>query len=156
MKKGIPVFAHDVPTRPFVSNYPEPFASRVDGREKRPLGDFFGLTNFGVNLTRLEPGAISALRHAHSKQDEFMYILKGHPTLQTNDGRSVLEPGMCVGFPAGTHNANHLINESREEVVYLEMGDRSSDDEADYPDDDIQAKAIEGRWVFSHKDGSPY
>lgn len=78
------------------------------GREKRPLGDLFGLTNFGVNLTRLVPGALSAVRHAHSRQDEFVYILTGHPTLHTDEGRTQLHPGMCAGFKAGTGNGHHL------------------------------------------------
>lgn len=96
------------------------------GREKHPLGDLFGLTNFGVNLTRLAPGALSTLRHAHTKQDEFVYILKGHPTLHTDEGRTQLSPGMCAGFKAGTGNGHHLINETSEEVVYLEVGDRNA------------------------------
>ena len=80
------------------TNYPEPFASRVAGREKRALGDVFGLSNFGVNLTRLKPGAISALRHAHTRQDEFIYVLEGNPTLVTDAGDTLLAPGMCAGF----------------------------------------------------------
>jgi uncharacterized cupin superfamily protein len=156
MKKQTPVLALDVPPRIAPSLYPESFASRVEGREKRQLGDFFGLTNFGINLTRLKPNAISALRHAHSKQDEFMYILQGRPTLQTDDGRIQLSPGMCVGFPAGTGNANNLVNETAEDVLYLEIGDRTPGDEAVYPDHDLQAAQVDGKWVFTHKDGSPY
>jgi len=156
MKKKSPVLALDVPPRTTPSLYPEPFASRVEGREKRQLGDFFGLTNFGINLTRLKPNAISALRHAHSKQDEFMYILEGKPTLQTEDGRFQLSPGMCVGFPAGKGDANNLINETAEDVLYIEIGDRTAGDEVVYPDDDIQASLVDGKWVFTHKDGSPY
>ncbi|MGB5063176.1 MAG: cupin domain-containing protein [Candidatus Competibacter sp.] len=156
MEKKPPILALDVPTRTAPSLYPEPFASCVEDREKRQLGDFFGLTNFGVNLTRLKPNAISALRHAHSKQDEFMYILQGQPTLQTDDGRVHLSPGMCVGFPAGKGNANNLINETTEDVLYLEIGDRTPGDEVVYPDDDIQASLVDGRWVFTHKDGNPY
>src|SRR5437763_4813408 len=95
-KVAIP--AAEVPVRTKRSVYPEPFASRMAGREKRPLGDFFGLTNFGVNLTRLAPNAVSALRHAHTKQDEFIYIVQGHPTLHTDEGRRRLSPGMCAGF----------------------------------------------------------
>jgi uncharacterized cupin superfamily protein len=86
----IAVTASEVPARSKPSVYPEPFASRMLGREKRPLGDLFGLTNFGVNLTRLAPNAVSALRHAHTKQDEFIYILQGRPTLQTDEGRTQL------------------------------------------------------------------
>jgi len=85
-KKPVAITALEAPTRTKPSNYPEPFASRMSGREKRPLGDLFGLTNFGVNLTRLAPNAISALRHAHSKQDEFVHILRGTPTLYTDEG----------------------------------------------------------------------
>jgi uncharacterized cupin superfamily protein len=95
------IHAIKIPLRTTPSLYPEPFASHMAGREKRQLGDFFGLNNFGVNLTRLAPGSISALRHSHSKQDEFIYILQGFPTLHTNEGATRLEPGMCAGFPAG-------------------------------------------------------
>jgi uncharacterized cupin superfamily protein len=156
--KPIPVAvtAVEVPARSKPSVYPEPFASRMAGREKRQLGDQFGLTNFGVNLTRLAPNAVSALRHAHTKQDEFVYILQGRPTLHTDEGRTLLSPGMCAGFKAGTGNGHCLINETAEEVVYLEVGDRTSNDEGSYPDDDLKALLVEGRWKFVHKDGSPY
>lgn len=156
MKKKTPVLALDVPPRTAPSLYPEPFASLVEGREKRQLGDYFGLTNYGINLTRLKPGAISALRHAHSKQDEFMYILQGCPTLQTDDGKTQLSPGMCIGFPAGKGDANNLINETAEDVLYLEVGDRTPGDEVIYPDDDIQASLVDSKWIFTHKDGSSY
>jgi len=126
------------------------------GRVKHPLGDLFGLTNFGVNLTRLAPGGVSALRHAHSKQDEFVYIISGHPTLHTDEGESQLAPGMCAGFKAGSGNAHRLVNSTGEPVVYLEIGDRSAGDEVSYPDDDIAAKMINGSWEFFHKSGDPY
>jgi uncharacterized cupin superfamily protein len=126
------------------------------GRSKRPLGEIFGITNFGVNLTHLVPGASSALRHAHTKQDEFVYILKGHPTLCTNDGLTPLAPGMCAGFKAGSGDAHRLLNETQDEVLYLEIGDRTVGDEASYPDDDIRAKLIDGKWKFVHKNGLPY
>ncbi|WP_308874768.1 cupin domain-containing protein [Thiothrix subterranea] len=128
----------------------------MTGREKCPLGDFFGLNNFGVNLTRLTPGAISALRHAHTKQDEFVYILQGCPTLHTNDGATRLEPGMCAGFPAGAGNAANLSNDTDSDVLYLEIGDRMAGDSANYPDDDLQAVQVAGEWLFTHKDGTPY
>ena len=150
------ILAADAPLRKKPSIYPEPFASRMAGREKRVLGDLFGLTNFGVNLTRLAPHAVSALRHAHSRQDEFVYIVQGHPTLVTDEGSTRLAPGMCAGFKAGTGNGHHLKNETNEDVVYLEVGDRSAGDAASYPDDDLQAHLVEGVWRFSHKDGSPY
>jgi len=126
------------------------------GRTKQPLGELFGLANFGVNLTRLAPGAQSALRHAHSKQDEFVYVLEGHPTLHTDAGRTRLSPGMCAGFRAGTGDAHHLLNETHEEVAYLEVGDRTAGDEGSYPDDDIRAMLVEGKWKFTHKDGTSY
>ena len=152
----VSLVAADVPARTKPSVYPEPFASRMRGREKRVLGDLFGLTNFGVNLTRLAPGATSALRHAHSLQDEFIYILEGRPTLHTDEGKTQLLPGMCAGFKAGTGNGHRLINESSEEAVYLEVGDRTTGDEGTYPDDDLKAALSQGKWVFTHKDGSPY
>ena len=150
------IMAAEAPPRTKPSNYPEPFASRMAGRVKRPLGDLFGLTNFGVNLTRLMPGAVSALHHAHSRQDEFIYILEGQPTLVTEAGETLLSPGMCAGFKAGTGNAHRLINETGEEVVYLEVGDRTPGDEGSYPDDDLKATMVDGNWKFVHKDGSPY
>jgi uncharacterized cupin superfamily protein len=128
----------------------------MEGREKRPLGDLFGLANFGVNLTRLLPGAGSALRHAHAKQDEFIYILHGNPILITDAGEMQLSAGMCAGFKAGTGNAHQLLNRSSEEVIYIEVGDRSAGDSAVYPDDDLQAVLVEDKWKFAHKDGSPY
>lgn len=152
----VAVVATDVPPRTKPSNYPEPFASRMAGRLKKPLGDLFGLTNFGVNLTRLAPGAPSALRHAHTRQDEFVYILQGHPTLHTDEGLTQLSPGMCAGFKSGTGNGHRLINETAADVVYLEIGDRTPGDEGSYPDDDLVAVLVEGAWRFTHKDGTPY
>jgi len=154
--KPIAIKAAEAPVRANPSVYPEPFASRMRGREKRPLGDLFGLTDFGVNLTRLAPGAVSALRHAHTRQDEFVYILQGRPTLHTDEGRTQLSPGMCAGFKAGTGNGHRLINETAEDVLYLEIGDRTPNDEGSYPDDDLKAMLIDGQWKFVHKDGTPY
>ena len=101
----IAVRADEVAPRVKPSNYPEPFFSRMSRREKRQLGDVFGLKNFGVNLTRLAPGGESALLHRHSKQDEFVYILQGRPTLVTDSGEVELSPGMCAGFPGPGHRA---------------------------------------------------
>jgi uncharacterized cupin superfamily protein len=153
----IAIVAAQAPLRTKPSNYPEPFASRMAGREKRPLGDLFGLANFGVNLTRLPPGAISALRHAHTKQDEFIYILAGQAVLRTDEGDTPLAPGMCAGFRAGSGNAHQLVNTGNEDVLYLEIGDRSPGDAATYPDDDLQAVLdAGGKWRFLHKDGTAY
>jgi uncharacterized cupin superfamily protein len=150
------VVAADAPARTKPSLYPPEFAARVAGRVKRPLGDLFGLRNFGVNLTRLPPGVESALFHGHSKQDELVYVLEGHPTLVTDAGETELAPGMCAGFPAGG-TAHHLINRTTDDVVYLEVGDRTPGDEGSYPNDDLKAVFVEaGVWRMEHKDGTPY
>jgi uncharacterized cupin superfamily protein len=128
----VAVVAAEVAPRQTPSNYPEPFASRMAGREKRALGALFGLDNFGVNLTQLAPGAVSALRHAHSRQDEFVYVLQGHPVLRTDAGDTPLAPGLCAGFKAGTGDAHQLLNPTDEAVVYLEIGDRSAGDSVSY------------------------
>ena len=148
----VAIDAAGAPPRTRPSNYPEPFAARMAGREKRPLGDLFGLSNFGVNLTRIAPGRMSALRHAHARQDEFIYVLQGNPTLHTDEGRTQLSPGMCAGFKAGSGNGHRLVNKTSEDVVYLEIGDRTPGDEVNYPDDDL--RVVDRRYV--HKDGTPY
>lgn len=155
-KFPIAVPALDVPPRAQKSIYPAPFAALMDKRTKRQLGNAFGLANFGVNLTTIEPGGMSALRHAHTKQDEFIYVLEGRPTLVTDAGRTQLAPGQCAGFRAGTGDGHHLVNETHETVTYLEVGDRTPGDEATYPDDDLEATMADGAWRFTHKDGKPY
>jgi len=152
----VAVDASAAPERVVPSVYPEPFARRMSGRRKRPLGSLFGLTNFGVNFTRLAPGAVSALRHAHALQDEFIYVLEGEPTLVTDRGRMQLTPGMCAGFRAGSGDAHQLANDTDRDVVYLEVGDRTPGDSVAYPDDDLVATGTAGAWVFTHKDGTPY
>lgn len=154
--RSVAVLAVQAPLRVRPSIYPEPFASRMSGRAKHPLGDLFGLTNFGVNLTRLKPSGVSALRHAHAKQDEFVYILEGTPTLVTDDGEMQLSPGFCAGFKAGSGNAHHLVNKSDADVLYLEVGDRTPGETVTYPDDDIQGVQVDGKYQFVHKDGRSY
>jgi uncharacterized cupin superfamily protein len=152
----VAIMALSAPPRSRPSTYPEPFFSRMARREKRPLGDLFGLRNFGVNLTRLAPGGESALLHRHSRQDEFVYILEGEPTLVTETEEILLSPGMCAGFPAGGI-AHQLVNRTDRDVVYLEIGDRSAGDEGSYPRDDLIASlGTDGRWIYTHKDGRPY
>jgi len=148
--------ARAVPPRSKPTRYPEPFASRMSGREKRPLGDHFGIQAFGVNLTRLAPGAISALHHRHSRQEEFVYVLEGEPALVTDGEPVALRPGMCAGFrPDG--GAHHLENRTAYDAVVLEVGNRPPDDRGICPLDDIQAVLGEdGSWSFAHKDGTPY
>jgi uncharacterized cupin superfamily protein len=138
------------------SGYPEPYKTRVAGRHRRRLGDAAGLKNFGVNLTRLDPGSESSMRHWHAKQDEFIYVLEGEVTLVTDAGRQKLTPGMAAGFPAGKADGHQLVNESAKPVLYLEIGDRTPEDGATYTDVDMAARMIGGKWVFTRKDGSPY
>jgi uncharacterized cupin superfamily protein len=154
--KPVAIMAAEVAPRAKLSNYPEPFFSRMAGRVKRPLGDLFGLESFGVNLTRLAPGAVSALHHQHALQDEFIYVLEGEPILCMDAGETQLRPGMVAGFRAkGT--AHHLENRTEVDCVILEIGDRTEDDAVKYPDDDIQAvRGEDGKWHFAHKDGKPY
>ena len=148
--------ARDAPPRARPSRYPPDLTAAMAGRTKRPLGDLFDLKNFGVNLTRLAPGAASSLRHVHALQDEFVYILEGTPTLITNAGEALMAPGECAGFPAGAGDAHHLVNCSDADVLYLEVGDRTQGDSATYPDNDLAVRmAPDGAWVYSRKDGSP-
>lgn len=141
-------------TRPSI--YPEPFAARVQGRVKRPLGDLFGLAAFGVNLTRLPPGAQSALLHRHTQQDEFVYLLEGEVALVTEAGEETLRAGMCAGFKAGGA-AHHLINRAASDAVFLEVGNRPAADQVEYPADDLKAvMGDDGKWRVAHKDGSLY
>lgn len=154
--RPLAIMASEVPPRNKPSVYPEPFSSRMAGREKRPLGDLFSLKNFGVNLTRLAPGGESSILHRHSKQDEFIYVLEGTPTLITEETEMLLRPGMCSGFPANGV-AHQLINRTDVDVVYLEVGDRTPGDEGSYPQDDLKAVlGADGKWIFTHKDGRPY
>jgi uncharacterized cupin superfamily protein len=137
--------------------FPEPLNSLMKGRTRHPLGNQFGLANFGVNLTYLPPRSISAPRHCHSHQDELLYILEGTPVLVTNAGETPLRPGMCAGFKAGSGNAHHLRNRSETTVVYLEIGDRTAGDVVTYPDDNIKIdRAPDGRLQVVRKDGSPF
>jgi uncharacterized cupin superfamily protein len=150
------VRAEEVELRTKPSSYPEPFFSRMLGREKRILGDLFGLKNFGVNLTKLSPGGESSVLHRHSKQDEFIYILEGRPTLVTDAGELELSPGMWAGFPA-SGLAHQLVNRTETTVSYLEFGDRTPGDKGTYPRDDLRVvRGPDGNWLYTHKDGTPY
>ena len=111
------VDAYAVPSRAKSSNCPEPFFSRMAKRKKHQLGEVFGLKNFGVNLTRLAPGGESALLHRHSRQDEFVFVLEGEPTLVTDEGEMDLHPGFCTGFPAAGR-AHHLPNRTTRDASF--------------------------------------
>ncbi len=138
------------------SNYPEPFKSRVAARRKQKLGDAFGLKHFGVNLTTIPPGCASALRHWHSHEDEFIYVLSGELMLVTDAGEQRLGPGMCAGFPAGRADGHCLVNRSKQDAVYFEVGNRRPEDAVTYPDDDLAGQATPQGRRFTRKDGAPY
>lgn len=152
-----PLAALDVPVLNRKSLYPPPFASQVEGRIKHRLGDHFGLTNFGINLTELAPGSVSALLHHHTKQDEFIYIVAGTPTLVLAEQEFRLRAGDCCGFKADSGVGHQLVNRSDAPVLYLEVGDRTAGDYATYPKDDLAFTAgPDGSWVLTHKDGTSY
>ena len=139
------------------TNYPEAFSDNVREREKRAVGDALGLSKIGVNLTRIPPGVMSAQRHWHTHEDEFVIVLEGELTLVTDGGEQVLGPGMMAGFPAGSEDGHHLINRTGKDALYLEVGNRDkANDEVDYSDIDLIRRKKDGKRVFFHKDGTDY
>ena len=135
------------------TTYPPPFHQNQTLRFNRKLGDHAGLTNFGVVLTRIAPGGQSSHRHAHSTQDEFIWVLEGEAVLHTDAGEQILTAGMCAGFPAGCGDAHRFLNRSDKDVLLLVVGDRSEGDIVSYPDVDLHLKRGQG---FFHKDGKKY
>jgi len=157
MKPTLPAFDPAEVPESNATTYPEPVKAPNQNRYNRRLGNHVGLKNFGVNITRIVPGGQSSYRHAHSRQDEFVYVLEGEVVLETNGGSQVLAAGMCAGFPAGTGDAHRFVNRSDRDVLLLVVGDRTGNDEITYPDVDLHARlAADGKYVFTHKDGRPY
>ena len=139
------------------STYPEPYRPLNQRRWNRRLGNHAGLTNFGVNLTRIAPGGQSSCRHWHTRQDEFVYVLSGEVVLETDAGEQVLRPGMCAGFPAGAADGHRFVNRGEGDVLLLVVGDRTEGDEVDYPDIDMRGRmGPDGRYHFTRKDGTPF
>jgi uncharacterized cupin superfamily protein len=138
------------------TNYPEPFNRVVAGRSRKRLGNAVGLDQFGVNLTTLKPGAASALRHWHEKEDELVYILEGEVVLIEDDGQTLLKAGDAAGFKAKVRNGHHLVNKSGRDAVYLEIGTRSKHERAEYPDIDMLVVRDENGQRYTHKNGQPY
>lgn len=138
--------------------YPEPYRSLVLPREKRRLGDALGLTKIGINRTTLVPGKMSAMRHWHTAEDEFVYVIEGEVVLRTSAGEQVLRAGMCAGFPAGVEDGHQLINRSEHPAVYLEVSNRDAEDTAYYSDADVDliANPPHARGRMTRKDGTPY
>lgn len=141
---------------PGAEGYPEPFRSQMGNVESRVLGDACGLSQVGVNVVVLAPEAQSALRHWHTLEDEFVYVLEGELSLVSDSGEQVLRAGMCAGFPAGKSDGHHLINRSARPARYLEIGTRNAGDDCFYPDDDILWVTTESGSHAAHKDGKPY
>jgi uncharacterized cupin superfamily protein len=142
------------------SGYPEPYRSRVLPREKRALGDPLGLTKIGINLTTLAPGTESSMRHWHTLEEEFIFMLSGEVVLKTDGGEQVLTAGMCAGFPASADgksgDGHQLINRSGVPAVYLEISNREKGDQAIYPDVDLHFHGVDANPMFTRKDGSRF
>jgi uncharacterized cupin superfamily protein len=156
-KPRLPAFSPVDIAESNATSYPTQFRAANSDRWNRRLGNHVGLTNFGVNLTRIVPGGQSSARHAHSKQDEFIWVVSGEIVLETNEGAQTLRPGMCAGFPAGCGNAHRFINRSNADATILVIGDRTPFDEVTYPDIDNRAKAgADGKYVHTRKDGTPH
>jgi uncharacterized cupin superfamily protein len=138
------------------SSYPKPFDQPCATRERRVLGDPLGLTQFGVNLLVLPPGAWSSQRHWHLEEDEFVYVLEGEVVLVTDAGEQVLKPGMAAGFPAGRPDGHNLVNRGDRTARLIEVGTRSAAEHAEYSDIDMKGRVVDGVFRFFHKDGEPY
>jgi len=136
------------------TGYPDPFAEAVNGRSKQALGDAGGLTQFGVNLVELKPGAASSQRHWHSHEDEFVMVVSGELTLVTDEGETLMRAGDCAAFPAGRPNGHHLINRGWGNALFLCVGSRIAEDRALYPDIDLVHESKTDS--YSHRDGTPY
>ncbi|MBS0580222.1 MAG: cupin domain-containing protein [Proteobacteria bacterium] len=140
------------------SGYPPPYAARVLPREVRRLGERLGLTRIGVNLTTLLPGKESSMRHWHTHEDEFVYVLEGEAVLRTDAGEQPLRAGMCAGFPAGSSDGHQLINRSARPVVYLVVSNRDAEDTGSYSDADVDLvySPPHARRRFTRRDGTPW
>ena len=137
------------------SGYPTPFDMPCATRARQRLGDAAGLTDFGVNLLRLPPGAWSSQRHWHSAEDEFVFIVEGEVVLVTDTGEELLRSGDCAGFKAGVKDGHHLQNRSDRDAILLEVGSRRvAEDEGEYPD--IDMRFLKNDAGYAHRDGTLY
>lgn len=138
------------------SNYPPPFNKVVEGRARKRLGRAAGLTQFGVNICALKPGAASSQRHWHENEDEFVYVLEGEVVLCEDGGETVLKPGDAAAWKAGEANGHCLINRSDRDAVFLEVGTRAASERAYYSDIDMMVVRDAGGFRYTHKNGEPY
>jgi uncharacterized cupin superfamily protein len=138
------------------TDYPPPYNQPCLQRSRRALGDVFGLSQFGVNLMELPPGAWSSQRHWHEREDEFVYVLEGEVDLVTDAGSTTLSAGMVAGFRAGEPNGHHLVNRSNRVARLLEVGTRSNAETAHYADIDMVYDEVGVPEGYYRRDGSPY
>jgi uncharacterized cupin superfamily protein len=138
------------------SIYPEPYASMMQGRSSLRLGDAAGLTQFGVNLVSLEPGAMSSLRHWHMAEDEFVMVTEGECVMVTDAGETVMRPGDCAGFPAGSPDGHHFLNRTDRVAKFLVIGSKSKREVGTYSDVDLRVEIEGGKATFTYKDGTPF
>jgi uncharacterized cupin superfamily protein len=157
MTKATKVFRPEDVPESNATGYPEPYRAMNMMRHARRIGEFGGLTNFGVNLVRIEPGGQSSARHAHLKQDEVVLILDGDITLETNEGEQIVTPGTYITFPAGTGDAHRFVNKTKKDVVFLVVGDKTREDVVTYPDIDMHGVGgADGIFRYYRKDGTLY
>lgn len=138
------------------SIYPAPYAAMMAGRSSLRLGDAGGLTQFGVNLVTLEPGALSSLRHWHMAEDEFVMVTEGTCIMVTDTGEEAMHPGDCAAFPAGSTDGHHFHNRSDRVARFLVIGSKSKHEIATYSDVDLVVEVKDGKAAFRHKDGRDY
>lgn len=138
------------------SIYPAPYAAMVAGRSSLRLGDASGLTQFGVNLVMLEPGAMSSLRHWHLNEDEFIMVTEGECVMVQDEGETLMRVGDCAGFPAGSTNGHHFLNRSDRRASFLVIGSKAPREVATYSDVDLRVEMEAGKARFTLKDGTPY
>ncbi|MGN7869219.1 cupin domain-containing protein [Paracoccus sp. 22332] len=138
------------------SIYPAPYAAMMAGRSSLRLGQAAGLTQFGVNLVTLEPGALSSLRHWHRAEDEFVMVTEGECVMITDDGEEIMRPGDCVGFPANTPDGHHFVNRSTAPARFLVIGSKAAEEVATYSDVDLVLTLKDGVATYTHKDGRLY
>lgn len=138
------------------TNYPPPFNKAVEGRARKRLGRAGGLTQFGVNICTLKPGAASSQRHWHENEDEFVYILAGQVVLCEDGGETVLKPGDAAAWKAGVANGHCLINRSSRDAVFIEVGSRAAVERAHYSDIDMKVVRDESGFRYTRKNGEPY
>lgn len=152
---GSPMNPLDFPAKTG-SGYPDPYRTQCLPREKRALGDAAELTAIGINHTTLHPGAASSMRHWHTHEDEFIYVLEGELALVTDAGETTIRAGQCAGFPAGRSDGHQFVNRGSVPAVYLEISNRDGKDVAHYPDVDLRLDSPQAPGRYAHKDGRPY